>query len=153
MKIEKKLEELNITLPEVAKPIANYVGYVKTGNLVYISGQLPMLKGELKYVGKLGKNLSIEEGKRAAEICAINLIAQLKKACKGNLDKVEKCVKLGIFVNSTTDFIEQSAVGNGASDLIGKVFGERGKHARFAVGVAQLPKGASVEIDGVFEIV
>jgi enamine deaminase RidA (YjgF/YER057c/UK114 family) len=151
--IEKNLEELNIKIPQVSAPAANYAPFVQTGNQVFISGQLPIEDGQIKYTGKVGAEISIEDGKKAAAICAINIIANLKNACGGNLDKVVKCVKLGIFVNAHPDFTDHPVVGNGASDLIVSVFGDdKGKHARFAMGAGSLPKGVSVEIDAVFEI-
>ena len=151
-KIDKKLQELGITIPAALTPVANYVPFVKSGNQVFISGQLPIENGEVKYVGKLGKEISIDDGKKAARICALNLIAILKNACDGNLDKVVKCVKLGIFINATPEFTDHPSVGNGASDLMVEIFGDKGKHARFAMGAGSLPRGVSVEIDAVFEI-
>ena len=151
-KIEQKLEELNITIPEVSAPVANYIPFTKSGNQIFISGQLPIENGEVKYIGKVGTEVSIEDAGKAARICAINIIANLKNACNGNLDKVVQCVKLGIFVNATPDFTDHPIVGNGASDLMVKVFGEKGKHARFAMGAGSLPRGVAVEIDAIFEI-
>ncbi|MCE3255565.1 MAG: hypothetical protein K0R25_1059 [Rickettsiaceae bacterium] len=151
-KIDQKLKSLNIDLPAPIAPVANYVPFVKTGNQIFISGQLPIENGEVKFVGKLGENISIEDGQKAARICAINLLANLKIACDGDLDKVVKCVKLGIFVNATPDFANHPVVANGASDLMVEVFGDAGKHARFAMGAGSLPRGVSVEVDAVFEI-
>lgn len=150
--IEKKLKELNITLPDAAPPAANYIPYVVSGNMVYISGQLPFLNGEKNFIGRLGENTSIEEAEKGARACGLNIIAQLRAACGGDLDKVVRCVKLGGFVNCTADFTDQPKVINGASNLMGDVFGEKGKHARFAVGAPSLPFGVAVEIDAVFEI-
>lgn len=151
-KIDNVFKKLNIELPKVTKPLANYLPYTKIkSDKIVISGQLPMLDGQLKYKGKLGKDLSIEEGYEAAKLCALNMLAHLREDC-GNLDKITQCIKLDIFVNSTEDFTEQPAVANGASDIIVEIFGEKGKHARIAVGVAQLPKGAAVEVGGFFEI-
>lgn len=150
--IENKLKELNITLPEAAPPAANYIPYVVSGNMVTISGQLPFLNGEKNFIGRLGDNISIEEAEKGARACGLNIIAQLKQACGGNLDKVVRCVKLGGFVNSTPDFTDHPKVVNGASNLMGDVFGEKGKHARFAVGAVSLPFGVAVEVDAVFEI-
>ena len=151
MSIEKKLEELRIIIPIAIAPIATYKGFIKTNNLVFISGQLPIVNGKV-VEGKLGSNIEIPEAKEAAKICAINILAQLKEACDGDLNRVEQCVKLGIFVNSTDDFTEQPSVANGASDLIVEIFGEAGKHSRAAVGVAQLPRNAAVEIEAIFEV-
>jgi enamine deaminase RidA (YjgF/YER057c/UK114 family) len=151
-KIEQKLKELLITLPQPIAPVANYVPFVRSGNQIFISGQLPIQDGEVKFVGKLGDNISIEEGQKAARLCAINIIANLKIACDGNLDKVVRCVKLGIFVNAVAEFTNHPIVANGASDLMVEVFGAQGKHSRFAMGAGSLPRGVSVEIDAVFEV-
>ncbi len=150
--VAKKIQDLNLEIPAAAKPAANYVPYIISGNQVIISGQIPFVNGSVEdQVGKLGDNFSIEQGKAVAKICAINVISQLRDACNGNLDKA-KCVRLGVFVNSTPDFTQHPAVANGASDLIAEVFGERGKHARAAVGVAALPFGVAVEVEAIFEI-
>ncbi len=150
-KIDARLAELGITLPQATAPVANYVPYVVSGKLVHISGQITMENGELKFVGKLGKDYDVETGQKAARLCALNLIAQLKSAI-GDLDKVTRVVKLNAFVNSAPEFTDQPKVVNGASDTMVEVFGEAGKHARSAVGVASLPLGVAVEIDGIFEI-
>ena len=152
MVINKKLQTLGIVLPEPIAPVANYVPFVKSGNQIFISGQLPIENGEVKFVGKLGENISIEDGQKAARICAINLLANLKLACGGNLDLVVRCVKLGIFVNAVADFTNHPVVANGASDLMVEVFGDAGKHARFAMGAGSLPRGVAVEVDAIFEI-
>ena len=149
--INQKLNELGIKIPEPAVPIANYVGFVVSGKNIFISGQLPIENGELKYIGKVGANISVEDAKKAAKICAINILSQLKFAC-GNLEKVTKCIKLGVFVNSAEDFIDHPAIANGASDLMVEVFGNKGKHTRSAVGSSSLPCGVSVEVDAIFEI-
>jgi len=151
-KTEARLSELGIELPEAAAPAANYVPYVITGNLVFISGQITMWNGTLMYKGRLGENLSLDDGLAAARLCALNLIAQLKAACDGDLDRVSRCVRLGGFVNCTPDFTDHPKIVNGASDLMVEIFGEAGKHARAAVGCSSLPLGASVEIEGVFEV-
>ena len=151
-KIDIKLSELAIQLPQAATPVGNYVAYVVTGNLVFVSGQLPLVGGELKYKGKLGENVSLEDGQQAARACALNLVAQLRSACSGDLDRVRRVVKLGGFVASSGDFTQQAAVVNGASDLMVQIFGDAGKHARAAVSCPTLPLGAAVEIDAVFEI-
>lgn len=150
--IESKLESLGIILPNAAVPAANYVPYTISGNTVYVSGQITAWNGEVKYIGKLGKDFTIEQGQEAAKICALNVIAHLRVACGGNLDRVKRCLKVGVFVNSTPEFTEQPQVANGASNIIAEIFGEAGQHARFAVGVAQLPRGVAVEVDGTFEI-
>ena len=151
MTIEDRLSELNITLPEAPAPAANYVPYVISGNMVYISGQIAIENGQI-LTGKLGDDISIEEGQRRARVCAINLISQLKSACGGDLEKVKRVVRLGGFVNCTADFNQQPAIVNGASDLMVDVFGEKGRHARAAVGSNALPLDTSVEVDGIFEI-
>lgn len=151
-KIEARLKELAITLPTPPAPVASYVPYVVTGNLAFISGQVTVTPEGLKYVGKVGADLSLEDGKEAAKVCAINLLAQLKAACGGDLERVRRCVKLGVFVNATPDFTQHPEVGNGASDLIVAVLGDAGKHARAATGAGSLPRGVAVEVDGVFEI-
>lgn len=153
MSIETTLQTLGITLPVPSTPVASYVPFVHTGNQVFISGQLPLGVGELSaHVGQLGKDFSIEQAKETARICALNVVAQVKAACGGDLERVKRCVKLVVFVNSTADFTEQPQVANGASDLLVSVFGEKGKHARSAVGASQLPRGVAVEVEAVFEI-
>ncbi|MEQ5774596.1 RidA family protein [Thalassospira sp. NFXS8] len=150
-KIDARLSELGITLPQANAPVANYLPYVRSGNLVNISGQITMENGELKFIGKLGKEYGVEEGQKAARLCALNLIAQVRAAV-GDLDKVTRVVKLNAFVNSAPEFTDQPKVVNGASDTMVEIFGDVGKHARSAVGVASLPLGVAVEIDGVFEV-
>ena len=150
--IDARLQELGITLPEAAAPVANYVPYVVTGNLVFVSGQVTIENGEFKFVGKLGSDVSLEDGQAAAKLCATNIIAQLKSACGGDLDRVTRIVKLGGFVNSTPEFTDQPKVINGASDLMVEVFGDKGRHARAAVSAGSLPVGVAVEIDCVAEI-
>jgi len=150
--IDARLEELGIELPQAAAAVANYVPYVVTGKLVFVSGQVTIENGELKYQGKLGSDLSVEQGQEAARLCALNIIAQLKQACGGDLDRVRRIVKLGGFVNSTPDFKDQPKVINGASDLMVEVFGDKGKHARAAVSAGALPVGVAVEVDAVAEI-
>ncbi len=151
-KIEARLTELGIKLPPTANPVASFVPYVTVGTVVYISGQLPRVDGKLAIAGKLGRGVTVENGKAAARICALNLLANLKAACGGDLDRVIRCVRLTGFVNSDPDFTEQPQVVNGASDLMIEVLGERGKHARTAVGVAALPANAAVEVEAIFEI-
>ena len=150
-KIERRLEELGITLPESAAPAGNYVPFVVTGNLVFISGQIS-IQGEQRYVGKLGAEFSVEDGQMAARLCALNILAQLSIACDGDLSRVSRVVRLGGFVNSTAEFIDQPKVINGASDLMADIFGAAGKHARAAVSAPSLPLGVAVEIDAIFEI-
>lgn len=152
MTINKQLEHLGIILPQPIAPIANYVPFVRTGNQIFISGQLPIQDGEVKFVGKLGEDISVEDGQKAARICAINILANLNVACGGDLDQVVRCVKLGIFVNAVPDFANHPAVANGASDLMVEVFGEKGKHARFAMGAGSLPREVAVEVDAIFEV-
>lgn len=150
--IDKRLAELGIELPSPPAPVASYVPYVVSGNLVYISGQVTLAEGGLKYVGVVGKELSLDDGKAAARLCAINLLAQLKAAVNGNLDRVRRCVRLGVFVNAVPEYTQHPEVANGASDLIQEVFGEAGRHARAAVGAGSLPRNVAVEVEGVFEI-
>jgi len=151
-KYETRLIELSLDMPKAAAPVGNYVAYVITGNLVFVSGQLPLVNGELKYKGKVGAEVSLKDGQAAARACALNLVAQVRAACGGNLDRVKRVVKLSGFVNSNPDFMQQANVINGASDLMVQIFGEAGKHARAAVSCPTLPLGAAVEIDAVFEI-
>ena len=151
MSVYEKLQALNITLPAVTTPAAAYVMYVQSGNTVYLSGHLPKKDGKV-WVGQLGKNTSTEEGREAARAVAIELMATLEAACGGDLTRVKRIVKLMSLVNSTADFTEQHLVTNGASELLAEVFGEKGKHARSAFGVAQIPLGACVEIELIAEI-
>ena len=148
--VEQRLNELGIHLPEPATPLAAYVGFVRTGNFVFVSGQVPLDGDELMITGRLGDTVSLEEGQRAARQCAINILAQMRIACEGDWERVDRCVRLGGFVASTPDFAQHPQVINGASELIGDVLGERGAHARAAVGVASLPRGVPVEIDAIF---
>lgn len=149
--IEKKLSELGIALPKLSAPIANYVGSVRSGNLLYVSGQLCLADGKLVAAGKLGSGVSVEDGQKAARACAINLLAQIK-AATGDLDKVTRVVRLGGFIASAPSFLDGPKVMNGASDLIVEVFGDKGRHARTTVGVAVLPLDAAVEVEGLFEV-
>ena len=150
--IEARLKELGISLFTPPKPVASYVPYTISGNLVFISGQVPFQDGALKYVGKLGEDFSIEMGQAAAQLCAINILSVLRVACDGDLDKVVRCLKVTVYVNATPDYDKQPEVANGASDLFAAVFGEAGKHARAAVGMGSLPRGVAVEVDAIFEI-
>jgi len=150
--IEARLKELGVSLPTPPMPVASYVPYSISGNLVFLSGQIPIADGALKYVGKLGVDIPLEAGQAAAQLCAINLLAQLKSACGGDLDRVVRCLRLGVFVNAAPEYRQHPEVANGASDLIAALFGDAGKHARAAVGVGSLPRGVAVEVDAVFEI-
>ncbi|QPH55465.1 RidA family protein [Pontivivens ytuae] len=149
MSVDDRLKELGIELPDAPAPAANYVPTVRTGNLLYVSGQVPIQNGAL-VTGQLGAGFSVEDGQAAARLCAISLIAQVKKAV-GDLETV-RVVKLNGFVNATGDFGEHPAVVNGASDLMVEIFGEKGRHARSAVGSSSLPFGVAVEVEGIFEI-
>lgn len=151
-KIDARLAELNITLPEPPAPVASYVPYVVSSKQVFISGQVTLADGGLKYVGIVGKDLSLEDGQAAARLCAINLLAQLKRAAGGDLDSVKRCVRLGVFVNAVPGFTQQPEVANGASDLMLAVFGDAGRHARAAVGAGSLPRNVAVEVEAIFEL-
>ena len=152
MTIEDKLKELNIVIPNAPTPVGAYVAYKIINNLLFISGQLPIGPNGDIIKGKLGKDLTLEKGQEAAKFCAINLIAQAKKAVGGNLNKIKNCVKITGFVNSSDDFIDQPKVLNSASELLATLFGDNGKHARVAVSSNSLPLGIAVEIDAIFEI-
>ena len=150
--IEKKLSGLGVTLPTPASPIANYVPFVRSGNIVVVSGQVCFgIDGKLVVKGQLGAGVSVEDGQKAARACAINLLAQLKAAL-GDLDKVVRVMRLGGFINSSPGFTEGPKVMNGASDLMVEVFGDKGRHARTTVGVSALPADAAVEVEGLFEV-
>ncbi len=149
--IESRLAELGVTLPDAPAPAANYVPFVVSGNMVYVSGQISMADGQL-ITGKLGADMETEAGAAAAKTCAISLLAQLKAACGGDIDRLVRVVKLVGFVNSTPDFTEQPKVVNGASDFMVEALGDKGRHARSAVSAASLPLGVAVEIEAIFEI-
>lgn len=149
-RIDRALAELGLTLPQAAAPVAAYVPVVEAGGLLHISGQLPFKDGAV-VTGRLGDDVSLEDGQDAAQRCALMLVAQIKAHC-GNLQRVTRIVKLGVFVNSTADFTDQPKVANGASELMVRLFGDSGKHARSAVGVAALPLGAAVEVDAIVEV-
>jgi enamine deaminase RidA (YjgF/YER057c/UK114 family) len=151
-RIEQRLSELGITLPGPGAPGGNYVPYVQVGNLLFMAGQVCRADGKMMYVGKVGRDLPVEQGQKAARLCALNLLAQLNAACNGDLDRVVRCVRLSGFVNSPPDFLEQPKVVNGASDLMVEVFGDAGKHARTAVGVAALPMDSAVEVEAIFQL-
>jgi enamine deaminase RidA (YjgF/YER057c/UK114 family) len=150
--IDKRLAELDITLPTPAKPVANYVPWVRTGNLVFISGQGPLADGKILYQGRLPDTVSIEDGQKSARLCAINVIAQLRDALGGDLDRVARIVKLVGFVNAAPDFPDHPKIINGASDLMVEVFGDKGRHARSAVGSPSLPFNISVEVEAIIEV-
>lgn len=151
-KIDARLKELGIELPQATAPVANYVPYTVAGNLVVVSGQVTLWGGKVEYVGKLGREIGVEDGQKAARLCALNILTHLKTACGGDLDRVKRVVRLGGFVNCTPDFTDQPQVVNGASNLMVEVFGDAGRHARAAVGVASLPLGVAVEVEAMFEI-
>ncbi|MDP2206263.1 MAG: RidA family protein [Alphaproteobacteria bacterium] len=151
--IQERLQSLGVTLPTPAAPVANYVPFVISGKTLYISGQLPVgLDGQM-VKGQLGRDATLEQGQDAARLCAVNILAQANAALDGDLSRIARCVKLGGFVASTTDFFDHPKVINSASDLIVGALGDAGRHARFAVGVAALPFGAAVEVDAIFELV
>lgn len=150
--IESRLADMGITIPEPPAPVAAYVGHVVHNGIVNVSGQLPLAGGALSQTGLLGAGVSIEQGAAAAQVCAINILAQIKVACGGDLERIVQCIRLGGFVASTPDFTDQPKVVNGASEFIGAVLGDKGVHARAAVGVASLPMNASVEVEATFAI-
>ena len=151
-RIEARLKELGIELPQPAVPVANYVPYTVSGNIVFISGQLCQWNGELRHIGKLGAAVTIADGQAAARLCALNILAHLKTACGGDLDRVRRCLRVGGFVNCTPEFTDMPQVVNGASNLMVEVFGDVGRHARAAVGMNSLPGGVAVEVEATFEI-
>jgi len=150
--IEANLAKLGITLPAPAAPVANYIGYNLVGNLLVVSGQIPFVDGKVAFTGKVGDALSIEQGQDAARVCFINLVAQVKAACGGDLDRVKRVVRLGGFIAAGPDFTQHAVVMNGASDMAVAVFGDAGRHARTTIGVPSLPADAAVEVEGMFEI-
>lgn len=149
--IEERIEELGFNLPEPPQPLAAYIPALQAGDFVFTAGQIPVSKGQLKYTGKLGSEVTEEEGKKAAEICALNCLSAVKGVI-GELKRIEQVIKLTVFVNSAEGFTDQPAVANGASELMEKIFGQAGMHARSAVGVNELPKNASVEIEMIVKI-
>jgi enamine deaminase RidA (YjgF/YER057c/UK114 family) len=151
-RVDSRLKELDITLPKAVAPVANYVPFVVSGNLVFVSGQVTLGPGGLEYVGQIGKEFNVEQGQAAARLCALNIIAQMREACGGNLDRIKRCVKVTGFVNAVPGFGQHPEVVNGASDTIVQVFGEIGKHARAAVGAGSLPRNVAVEVEAIFEI-
>jgi enamine deaminase RidA (YjgF/YER057c/UK114 family) len=150
--IEAKLAELGITVPQVAAPLANYIGYNIVGKLAVVSGQIPLVDGKIAVTGKVGAGVSVEQGQHAARICFVNLLAQLKAATGGDLDQVKRVVRLGGFIAAGPDFTQHAQVMNGASDMAVAVFGEKGRHARTTIGVPALPGDAAVEVEGMFEL-
>lgn len=151
-RIGARLAELGIVLPKQAAPAGAYVPNVVVGDLVFVSGQLPILDGEVKYTGRVGAELTVAHGYAAARLCGLNLLAQVREVCEGDFDRVKRVIKLGGFVHCTVEFTEHPKVLNGVSDLMMEVFGEAGRHARIAVGASALPLGAAVEVDAVFQI-
>src|SRR6185503_11750709 len=151
-RIDDRLRELDIELPTPSTPGANYVPTVRSGNLLFLTGQLSQWNGERRFVGKLGREFGVADGQQAAELCALNLIAHLRSALSDDLDRVVRCVRIAGYVNSTPDFTGQSQVLNGASDLFVSVFGEAGRHTRMAVGVSALPYDVAVEVEATFEV-
>jgi len=149
---ESRLSALGYELPKPAAAAANYVPYVVSGSHLFIAGQIPFLNGEKLHIGRVGENLSVEQGQDAAKACALNILAQAKAAVDGDWSRIVRCVKLGGFVNATPDFDGHPAVINGASELMVAALGDSGRHARFAVGASNLPFGVAVEIDAIFEI-
>lgn len=151
-KIEARLSELKIELPQATTPMANYVPFVRSGDLLFISGQICQWNGERRFIGKLGHEISLEQGQEAARLCGLNILAVAKSALGGDLDRIVRCVRLGGFVNSRDDFSQQPQVVNGASNLMVEVLGDTGRHARTAVGVNVLPANVAVEIEAIFEV-
>jgi enamine deaminase RidA (YjgF/YER057c/UK114 family) len=149
---EENLKKLNLKLPKAPEPVGSYVAFKKVGNLIFISGQVSFGADGNLIKGKVGSDLTLEQGKDAAMCCAINILSQIKAACNNDLNKVKNCIKITGFVNSNSDFLDQPKVINGASELISNIFGDKGKHARAAVSVNSLPLGAAVEIEAIFEI-
>ena len=149
---EENIKQLGIEIPDMPNALANYVPYKLSDSIVYVSGQAPVMNGELTYKGKVGNDISIDDGIRAAELCCINIISVLKKSINGDWNKLDNFLKLGGFVNCNSDFVDQPQIINGASDLLVKIFGEQGKHSRFAVGSNSLPMNISVEIDAIIKI-
>jgi enamine deaminase RidA (YjgF/YER057c/UK114 family) len=151
-KIEAQLKELNIELPQATAPVANYVPFTVSGTIVVVSGQITLRNGKAEFVGKLGREITVADGQQAARLCALNILTHLRVACGGDLDRVKRVLRLGGFVNCMPEFTDMPQVVNGASDLMVAVFGDAGRHARAAVGVASLPAGVAVEVEATFEI-
>ncbi len=150
--IEERLKTLGIELPEINLPAANYVPYIKVNNLVFIAGQTCKWNGVLKYAGKVGTEYSLEEAQKAARLCGLNILLQIKNACGGDLEKVKQCVRINVFVNSTDDFTQHAQVANSVSDLMIDVFGEKGRHVRTSLSSNALPSNTTIEVDAIFEV-
>jgi enamine deaminase RidA (YjgF/YER057c/UK114 family) len=150
--LEKTLESMGLSLPAVSLPAANYVPCVQSGNLLIVSGQLPMRDGKPHFIGKLGKNVSLEEGQECAKLCGLNILAHAKLALGGDLSRIVRLVRLGVFVNATEEYTEHPKVANGVSDMMVALLGDAGRHARAAVGVSGLPFGVAVEVEALFEV-
>jgi enamine deaminase RidA (YjgF/YER057c/UK114 family) len=150
--LDERLKVLHIELPVPSAPGANYVPFIQSGNLLFLTGQLSQWNGERRFIGKLGREFTIEDGQQAARLCALNLVAQARHALHGDLDRVSRCIRIAGYVNSTPDFSGQSQVINGASDLFVQIFGDAGRHTRMAIGVAALPYGVAVEVEAVLQI-
>jgi len=150
--ISGRVAALGHALPAPSSPAANYVAWVRSGDLVYVSGQVPLQDGRAVYIGKVGADIDVEAGQKAAQLCALNILAHLASAVEDDLSRVVRCVRLGGFVNAVPDFDQQPQVINGASDLMVEVLGDKGKHSRAAVGVGSLPRGVAVEVDAIFEV-
>jgi len=151
-RIEARLKDLRIELPQVATPLANYVPFVRSGDLLFVSGQVCQWNGERRFLGKLGQEITLEQGQEAARLCGLNLLAVARSALDGDLDRILRCIRLGGFVNCAADFTQQPQVVNGASNLMVELLGDLGRHARTAVGVNALPGNVAVEVDGIFEV-
>jgi enamine deaminase RidA (YjgF/YER057c/UK114 family) len=151
-RIEAVLKQKSIELPQAATPAANYIPFVLAGKLLFVAGQIPFWNGEIKWIGRVGKDLTVEQGRQAARLCCLNILAQAKAALGGDLDRIARCVKLDGFVQCTEDFTQQPEVVNGASDLLVELFGDAGRHARVAVGSNALPRGVAVEVAAIFEL-
>jgi enamine deaminase RidA (YjgF/YER057c/UK114 family) len=152
MTVEARLKELNIALPTPPAPVASYVPFVVSGKHIYVSGQVTLTPEGIKYVGTVGKELTLEDGKAAARLCGLNVIAQAKTACGGDLERIKRIVKVTVFVNAVPGFTQHPEVANGASELFVEVFGEAGKHARAAVGAGSLPRNVATEVEAILEI-
>jgi len=148
----KSLQDIDLSLPRVSAPAANYVPTVQTGTLLIVSGQLPMLDGKPQFIGKVGREISLEQAQECAKLCGLNILAHVKNALDGDLSRVVRLVRLGVFVNATEEYTDHPKVANGVSDFMVALFGEAGKHARAAVGVSGLPFGVAVEVEATFEI-
>ncbi|MSP68343.1 MAG: RidA family protein [Alphaproteobacteria bacterium] len=151
-KIEARLKELGITLPDAPRPVANYVPYVISGNLVIVSGQVPLEGGTVAFKGKVGADATAEQAKAAVQLCMRNVLAQLRAACEGDLDRVRRCLRLGGFINTVDSYTDQAPIMNGASDMVVAIFGDAGRHTRTTISVNALPLGSLAEVEGLFEI-